>query len=546
VADGVRRQGFVPFGGRLSRREVFPAFGAVAAVALFRTPLIFAQGASASNPAELQALQGGTLIGNNGGSFLNYQLSMPSGSALTLTLSVAPFNAVTAHQIGINIYQNGSRLGGTTVLSTSLGDTTSTSNPSVTVTPSATGGPVLVQLFNYSPDTISFTLTSSVTGAAAAVGTPATAKAMYVYVGTYTAPNKAPGGKVPSTAVGIYVFKLDPATGGLTQVQVIPDIPNPSWVTLDPQRRFLYASSEVSTWKGMEKTGGITAFSIDQSTGMLTRLNDQPSMGSIPARITVDPSGKYLVVANYVGANYAALPILSDGRLGPATDVFAVTGTGPNKGRQEAPHPHDLEFDPAGGFLIGNDLGTDKVWVWKLDIPTGKFVSAAPPYVQLASGTGPRHSTFHPSGKFAYVIGEMVSSITAFSYDATRGAMTWLQTVSTLPADFTGESSTADIIMHPSGKWVYGSNRGHDSIAIFAIDQASGKLTSLGNVSTQGNVPRGFNIDPSGTFLLAGNQNSDTIVSFRIDQSNGNLIPTGAIAKTPVPVSIQFGPVIGG
>jgi 6-phosphogluconolactonase len=485
------------------------------------------------------------LAGNQGGSFANYKISSPSAAAVTLNLSYSPFDAVAAHAIGVNVYQAGSKLAGGTGKSAALGDASSSSSVSLSFTPSASGGPVSVQVFNYSPATISYTLTSSL-AATAAVAAPSisSAQARYVYVGTYTSPNKAPGGLVPSTAVGIYVFKMDPKTGGLTQIQVVPNQPNPSFLVLDPKGKYLYATNEVSTWKGQDKTGGVNAFSIDQTTGMLTLLNDQPSMGAIPARPNVDPTGSYVVVANYIGANFSVLPIKSDGSLGPATDVFNVTGKGPNKARQEAPHPHDVEFDPAGGFVIGNDLGTDKVWVWHLDTTAGKLVPADVPYVQVASGSGPRHSTFHPSGKFAYVIDEMVSSITAFAYDGATGSMIWIQTISTLPASFTGTSSTAEIIMHPSGKFVYGSNRGHDSIAGFAIDPASGKLTSTGWTSTQGKVPRGFNIDPSGSLLLAGNQNSDSIVPFIIDQSTGNLTPTGAITSTPVPVSIQFGPVI--
>ena len=379
------------------------------------------------------------------------------------------------------------------------------------------------------------------------------AQERFVYVGTYTAPNTAPGGTQPSKALGIYVFTLDPKTGGLTLVQIVENIPNPSWVTLDPQKRFLYASSEVSTWKGVNNSGGLTAYSVDQTTGKLTILNDQPTMGAIPAFVTVDPTGKYALVANYIGANFTVLPIQSNGSLSPATDVFAVSGTGPNPTRQEAPHPHQIQFDPTGKFVFGNDLGTDRVWTWTFDSVAGKlvpngpqFTPPPPPYAQVAGGSGPRHSAFHPSGKFAYVISEMASSITAFTYDSTHGTLIWLQTVSTLPPKFTGTSACAEIVIHPSGKFVYGSNRGHDSIVGFAIDQSTGKLDVIEWTSTQGSIPRSFNIEPSGALLLAGNQNSDTIVPFRINPQNGKLMPTGQVTNTPTPVSIQFGVTVPG
>jgi 6-phosphogluconolactonase len=369
------------------------------------------------------------------------------------------------------------------------------------------------------------------------------APSRYVYVGTYTAPHTAPGGIQPSTARGIYVFKMDGRTGGLSPIQVF-DMENPSWVTVDANASHLYATSEVSTWKGASNTGGITAFGVDPATGKITSIDDQPTKGAIPAHVIVDPSGKFALVANYVGANFSVLPILASGGLGAATEVFAVTGHGPNTARQEAPHPHQTLFDPAGGFVFGPDLGTDNVWSWTLS-PLGKLIpNANLDHAQVASGSGPRHMSFHPSGRFVYVIDEMVSSITAFTYNAARGTFTWLQTVSTLPPDFTGTSSTAEIIVHQSGKFVYGSNRGHNSIVGFRIDQTTGKLSLIGWTSTEGAIPRGFNIDPSGRLMLVGNQNSDTVVPFRINQSSGKLHPTGAVTWTPVPVSFAFGRLI--
>jgi len=366
------------------------------------------------------------------------------------------------------------------------------------------------------------------------------APSRFVYVGTYTAPNKAPGGLVPSSAKGIYVFKMDGATGSLSQIQVF-EVENPSWVAVDANASHLYATSEVDAWHGVPKSGGITAFSIDQSTGMIKSLGDQPTGGSIPATVIVDPSGKFALVSNYVGASWSVLPIQADGSLGPAT-IFPVTGHGPNTARQEAPHPHDTKFDPAGRFVFGPDLGTDHVWSWTLNTTTGTLVPNANLDSELvASGSGPRHVSFHPSGQFLYVLGEMGSSITALRYDAEHGTGTWLQTVSTLPPDFTGDNGTAEIIVHQSGKFVYASNRGHNTIAAFSIDQSNGMLNPIGWTSTQGAIPRGFNIDPSGRMMLVGNQNGDTVVPFRINQNSGRLTPTGAVTQTPVPVSFAFG-----
>ncbi len=318
-------------------------------------------------------------------------------------------------------------------------------------------------------------------------------------------------------------------------------IENPSWVAVDANASHLYATSEVSTWNGANNTGGITAFGIDSATGKITPINDQPTGGAIPAHVIVDPSGRFAVVANYVGANWSVLPVLDNGALGSATGVFAVTGHGPNTARQEAPHPHDTKFDPAGAYVVGPDLGTDGVWSWTLDTSTGILVpNSNLDHAQVASGSGPRHISFHPSGRFAYVIDEMVSSITAFSYDGERGTFTWLQTVSTLPPEFTGTSSTAEVIVHQSGNFVYGSNRGHDSIAIWEVADENGELRPVGHESTRGKTPRNFSLDPTGAWLLVANQESDTIVPFRRDADSGRLTATGPVTPTPSPVAILF------
>jgi 6-phosphogluconolactonase len=256
----------------------------------------------------------------------------------------------------------------------------------------------------------------------------------------------------------------------------------------------------------------------------------------------LDPSGRYALAANFIGGSWSVLPILSSGGLGPVSSVFAVAGHGPNTARQATPHAHQTTFDPAGTYVFGNDLGTDHVWSWELDSTGGTLVpNAKLEYAQVASGSGPRHLAFHPGGKFVYAVSEMASSITAFSYDATQGTCSWLQTVSAIPADFTGLTASAEIAVHPSGTSLYASNRGHNSIVSFHIDQTTGALDLMGWTSTEGWLPRSFGIDPSGAMMLVGNQSSDTVVPFRISRTTGALTPTGAVTRTPVPVSFAFG-----
>jgi 6-phosphogluconolactonase len=362
----------------------------------------------------------------------------------------------------------------------------------------------------------------------------------YVYAGTYTTPHTAPGASAPSVARGIYVFRMDGSTGGLTQVQVV-DVENPSWLTLDAQGRFLYAASEVGTWKSQASSGGVSSFSVDPATGQLSFLSDQPTLGAGSTHAAIDPSGQWLITSNYNGGSFTLLPLQSNGHVGPVSDVFAPTGTGPNVVRQERPHAHQARFDVGGRFALGADLGLDRLWSWRIDSGAGKFVANGVPYIQVASGSGARHFDFHPNGRFLYVINELTNSITAFIYHAEAGTATWLQTVPTLPRDFSGTSYTAEIAVHQSGGWLYGTNRGHDSLVMFTIDQTTGKLASPAWVPTQGRVPRAFGIDPGGTLLLVGNSDSDTVVPFSIDQSTGALTPTGAVTHTPVPVAFAFG-----
>jgi 6-phosphogluconolactonase len=247
-----------------------------------------------------------------------------------------------------------------------------------------------------------------------------------------------------------------------------------------------------------------------------------------------------VLVANYGGGSVSVLPIQSDGRLGPATGFVQHEGSSVNPRRQERPHAHSMNLDAANRFAFAADLGLDKVLVYRFDANRGTIVPNDPPAATVAPGSGPRHFAFHPRGRNAYVINEMTSTVTAFRYDAGRGRLTELHTISTLPQGFTGNNSTAEVQVHPSGRFLYGSNRGHDSIAIFSIDSDTGRLTQVGHQPTGGRTPRNFGIDPTGVYLLAANQESSTVTVFRIDPRTGRLTPTGQTVNVPVPVCVKM------
>jgi 6-phosphogluconolactonase len=361
----------------------------------------------------------------------------------------------------------------------------------------------------------------------------------FVYVGTYTSPGIPPDGKRPSTARGIYVFRMRAADGHLTPVQTMPT-ENPSFLALDPSMTHLYCTNENESSVGAP-AGRVTAFGIDASSGTLALLNTRPTNGNDPAHLSVHPSGRYLMGSNYNDGDYPIYRILADGSIGPETDDVHGSGKGPNADRQEGPHAHQIVTDPEGRHVFGVDLGADKIFSWDLDLATGKLTPNGPGPLAIPPGSGPRHMVFHPSGRFAYVVSEMAGTITTLHYDSTRGSLLLGESVSTLPPGYTGPKSGAEIRIHPGGRFVYATNCGHDSVAIFAIDQGTGALTAIGWEPTQGESPRGMNIDPSGAFLYAANQNSDTIVIFRIDSSSGKLTPTGEIVHTPTPVDIEFG-----
>ena len=352
------------------------------------------------------------------------------------------------------------------------------------------------------------------------------------YVGTYTQDTKSKG---------IYAYRLDSSTGKLTDLGLAAETMNPSFVAVDRTGKYLYAVNEVQNYQGLN-SGGVSAFSIDQATGKLAFLNEVPSRGADPCYIIVDKEGKHVLVANYTGGNIAVFPILEGGKLGEASAFVQHTGHGTDPKRQEAAHAHSIDLSPDERFAFVDDLGLDQLLTYKYDAAKGSLAPNDPPFTKLDPGAGPRHFALAPSGKFAYVVAEMGSSVTAFDIDLKAGTLKRLQTVSTLPKDFKGENDDAEIHVHPNGKFLYASNRGHDSIAVFAIDLQEGTLEPVEHVSTQGQIPRSFEIDPSGKFLFAQNQKSDNIVIFRIDEKTGRLTATGQKIEVPSPVCVKFFP----
>lgn len=350
-----------------------------------------------------------------------------------------------------------------------------------------------------------------------------------VYIGTYT------NGK----SEGIYVYRMEKSTGVLEYVSKATGVDNPSFLAVHPQQSYLYAVNEVGEFAG-KSSGAVSAFSIESQTGELTYLNQQPTHGPGPCHLSVDQTGKLVLVANYGGGSVSVLPIQNDGQLGEATDFIQHEGSSINPRRQEGPHAHSIILSPDNRYAFVPDLGLDKIMIYQLNLTQGKLKPNDEPWVQVKAGAGPRHFTFHPNGRYAYVINELDSTFTAFTYDGTHGTLKEMQMVPTLPEDFEGTSHCADLHISPSGKFLYGSNRGHDSIVIYAIDENTGKLTYVGHELTQGENPRNFVIDPTGTFLLAANQSTDTIVTFRIDQQTGKLMSTGHVAEVPQAVCLKI------
>ena len=343
-----------------------------------------------------------------------------------------------------------------------------------------------------------------------------------VYVGTYT--------RGPSK--GIYAYKFDRATGKLTPSGLAGESSNPSFLAVHPSQRYLYAVNE-------NDTGMVSAFAIETG-GKLKALNQVSSKGSGPCHLSVDRTGKWLFVANYNSGSVASYPINTAGLLGEATATFQHSGKSVNPGRQSGPHAHVAAISPDNRFVWVCDLGLDEVLSYRIDPAKGGMTPNDPPFAKVEPGSGPRHVVFRNDSKFAYVESEMAAAVTVFSYDADKGTMKQVQVISTLPEDYKGTKSGAEIALHPNSKFLYTSNRGHDSIAIFKVDAAKGTLIFTGTVPTEGKTPRDFVIDPSGNYLFAANQDSNSIVAFKIDQQTGGLTPTGDKYEIGAPVSLLF------
>jgi 6-phosphogluconolactonase len=361
-----------------------------------------------------------------------------------------------------------------------------------------------------------------------------------VFVGTYSEPILFGTGQVlQGMGKGIYAFRFDPATGALTQCALAEGARNSSYLAFDPARRFLYCVNEFKEYEG-KASGAVSSFRIDRDTGALAYLNTRASHGTDPCHLVVDATGRNVLVANFASGSVCVLPVRDDGSLGEASQVIQHEGTSIDPVRQKGPHAHAVAIDPANRFVFVPDLGMDKVMIYAFDAGSGRLTpNAAQPWVATKPGAGPRQLVMHPGGSFAYLINELDSTMTAYRYDARAGALAALQTLSTLPADFTGRSTCAEVQIAPSGKFLYGSNRGHDSIAIYAIGE-DGTLRLRGHESTRGRIPRNFEVSPDGAFLAAANQDTSDIYTFRIDPATGLLSWTGQKAVAGTPICVRF------
>lgn len=353
------------------------------------------------------------------------------------------------------------------------------------------------------------------------------ASSYFVYVGTYAKPDQE----------SIFGYRLNPATGELTRELAFKGGENPSYLTLTSKKNLLYAVNEIGNYNNT-KSGAVSAFSVDTKSGQLTLLNQQATEGGSPCYVSLDKTEKVALVANYGGGNVVSYPVQENGSLRKAVGNEQHQGNSMST-RQSGPHAHCILPDPKNNYILAVDLGLDQVLGYRLDPNNGKLSRAAQPAFQTKPGAGPRHLTFHPNGKLAFLICELNSTMIALDYNETQGTFTEIQTLSTLPADFTGESFCADVHVSPDGKFLYGSNRGHNSVVVYAINPDTGQLTLVQHVSTQGNWPRNFAIDPSGRILLVANERSDNIFTYRIDQNTGQLTASGFSAQVPKPVCLQ-------
>jgi 6-phosphogluconolactonase len=365
-------------------------------------------------------------------------------------------------------------------------------------------------------------------------------KELLVYVGTYTEKIRFGTGQIfEGKGEGIHIYKIDPATGLLQPQHTAKGIKNPSYLAFHPNRRFLYAVNELKVYKG-EATGTLSSFAIEPQSGELNFINKVPTHGTDPCHVTVDQTGKYALVANFSSGSVAVLPIREDGSLSEASAVIQHEGSSLDAVRQSGPHAHSVTLDASNRFAYVPDLGLDKLMIYNFDSERGKLKPHDQPWFETKPGAGPRHFVFHPNNNFAYLINELASTIVSLGYGRERGTLEEIQTVPSLPESFEGESTCADIHVDPSGRFLFGSNRGHDSIVVYSISRESGKLTYIGHEPTQGRTPRNLAVDPTGRFIFAANQDSNTVVHFSIDQQTGRLTPTGQITKAPTPVCLKI------
>ena len=362
-----------------------------------------------------------------------------------------------------------------------------------------------------------------------------------VYVGTYSEPILFGTGQVvQGRGKGIYAYRFDAASGALKLASITEGVRNASYLAFDAKRKFLYCVNEFKEYDG-KPSGAVSAYRIDDESGALTWLNTVASHGTDPCHLMVDRSGRCVIVANFASGSVAVLPIAADGSLHEASCVIQHAGSSVDPRRQKGPHAHAVEIDASNRTVFVPDLGCDRVFIYGLDAERG-VLSPNPdqPAVKMATGAGPRQLVMHPNGRFAYLINELNSTMTAYAYDAARSMLTSLQTLPTLPDDFTGESSCAEVQVAPSGRFLYGSNRGHDSIVIYALDPARGTMTLVGHESTRGAIPRNFTLSPNGLFLAAANQDSNNVVMFRVDPEKGTLAPTGSVVEAGTPICVKF------
>ena len=352
-----------------------------------------------------------------------------------------------------------------------------------------------------------------------------------VYVGTYT----------DKGSKGIYAYRFDPVSGESDAIGLVAETPNPSFLAVDPNRKFLYAVNEIDNFNG-SRSGAVSVFAIDRVSGRLTLVQQVSSLGADPAHVSLDKTGMYLLVANYTGGNIAVFPIENDGRLGPRSAFVQHAGSSVNKDRQAGPHAHEIQSSNDNQFVLTADLGLDELLVYRFDQKSGSLAPNDPAFAKIGAGSGPRHFAIAPSGKFVYLVNELSSTVTVFAYSAGSGKLTEQQTISTLAAGFKGENTTAEIEVDGIGKFLYVSNRGDDSIAVFGIDPSSGKLSFVERVPTGGKTPRHFALDPTGRWLFAANQDSNTITVVRVDPSNGHLTATSQMLQVATPVCVVFVP----